>query len=77
MREEATALGARRSALGTDGGLIARVGCVLRTVLGAPDYARYVAHRRVMHPGEPVMAEREFLRERERARYERPGARCC
>ncbi|HUO51112.1 MAG TPA: YbdD/YjiX family protein [Gemmatimonadaceae bacterium] len=62
--------GAEREA----GGRIARV---IRRILGAPDYERYVAHRRAKHPGEPVMSRDEFVRDRQAARYERPGARCC
>jgi uncharacterized short protein YbdD (DUF466 family) len=50
---------------------------VLRTVLGAPDYERYVAHRQAAHPGEPVLDRAGFERERMAARYDRPGSRCC
>jgi uncharacterized short protein YbdD (DUF466 family) len=54
-----------------------RVGRVLRTILGAPDYERYVAHVRACHPDRAPMSRDEFARERLAARYERPGARCC
>jgi uncharacterized short protein YbdD (DUF466 family) len=50
---------------------------VLLRMLGVPDYERYVAHARTCHPDEPVMSRDEFMRERQAARYERPGARCC
>jgi uncharacterized short protein YbdD (DUF466 family) len=50
---------------------------VIRRVIGAPDYERYVAHRREKHAGEPVMSLEEFVRDRQAARYERPGSRCC
>jgi uncharacterized short protein YbdD (DUF466 family) len=58
-------------------GAIARVARALRTMLGVPDYERYVAHCRLRHPGDPVMSHDAFVRERLAARYERPGSRCC
>jgi uncharacterized short protein YbdD (DUF466 family) len=36
---------------------------------GVPDYEVYTAHRRVHHPGEPIMSYAEFFHERQRARY--------
>jgi uncharacterized short protein YbdD (DUF466 family) len=54
--------------------LVART---LRTVMGAPDYDRYVAHLRRRHPGHVPMPREEFVRERLDARYSKPGARCC
>lgn len=50
---------------------------LLRALLGAPDYERYLAHMRAHHPGAPVLDPGAFERERLAARYERPGARCC
>jgi uncharacterized short protein YbdD (DUF466 family) len=50
---------------------------VARTVLGVPDYERYLAHVRTTHPNEPPLTRDEFGRERLDARYSRPGARCC
>ena len=50
---------------------------VVRRVIGVPDYDRYVEHRAEKHPGEPVMTREEFTRERQTARYETPGGRCC
>jgi len=38
-------------------------------MVGVPDYDTYVAHRRVHHPGEPVMSYTEFFQERQLARY--------
>lgn len=55
----------------------ARVARVLRAILGAPDYERYVAHVRARHPDRAPMTRAEFARERLAARYDRPGARCC
>jgi uncharacterized short protein YbdD (DUF466 family) len=50
---------------------------VLHAVLGVPNYERYVRHLREHHPECPVPSRRDFERERMKARYERPGSRCC
>jgi uncharacterized short protein YbdD (DUF466 family) len=50
---------------------------VLRTIIGVPDYDRYLRHMRVRHPGCAVLSKAEFARERLEARYSRPGSRCC
>ncbi len=55
----------------------ARAAAVVRRIIGAPDYAAYVAHVRAHHPGREPLGEREFERERLTARYEKPGSRCC
>ncbi len=73
--------GTRRSALGTRRAAVrralARAARVARAVIGVPDYERYLEHRRSRHPDEPLLSQEQFAREGERARYERPGARCC
>ncbi len=56
---------------------IQRTAALLRRIIGAPDYATYVAHVRAHHPEREPLGEREFLAERLNARYEKPGARCC
>ncbi len=50
---------------------------VLRAVVGAPDYERYVAHCRSQGAGAPALDRAAFERERLAARYDRPGSRCC
>lgn len=58
----------------------ARAAETARLMVGVPDYPRYVAHRRARHPGEPVMTEAEFHRDRLARRYGGgPGSppRCC
>ena len=40
-----------------------------RLMVGVPDYETYVAHRRAIHPGLPMMTYTEFFRERQDARY--------
>lgn len=54
-----------------------RWAAMLRRIIGAPDYAAYVAHVQAHHPGRTPMTEREFVNERLSARYEKPGSRCC
>lgn len=48
-----------------------------RLVAGAPDYERYLAHVRRRHPQAVPLTRDAYARDRERARYDRPGARCC
>lgn len=51
-----------------------------RLMVGVPDYEAYVAHRKEMHPDEPVMSYEEFFRERQDSRYGVNGgkiSRCC
>lgn len=50
---------------------------VVRTIIGAPDYDRYVAHVRKCHPDHVPLSRDEFARERLQARYNQPGNRCC
>ena len=40
-----------------------------RLMIGVPDYETYVAHRRAIHPDQPIMTYVEFFRERQQARY--------
>ncbi|MEO7040547.1 MAG: YbdD/YjiX family protein [Gemmatimonadaceae bacterium] len=56
---------------------MARAVKAVRAVVGAPDYARYLAHQRSKHPDATPLSREEFARERERARYEGTGSRCC
>ncbi|MDQ6690521.1 MAG: YbdD/YjiX family protein [Gemmatimonadota bacterium] len=49
----------------------------IRTMLGVPDYARYLAHMREAHPGDRVMTETEFNHSRMNDRYSQPGSKCC
>ena len=56
---------------------VRRVAKVVRTIIGAPDYDRYVAHVRECHPGQAVLSRDEFAKNRMEARYNQPGNRCC
>jgi uncharacterized short protein YbdD (DUF466 family) len=40
-----------------------------RLMVGVPDYQSYVEHRKIYHPGEPIMTYKEFFWERQQARY--------
>ena len=50
---------------------------VVRAIIGAPDYERYVAHMREHHPECQIATRDEFMRQRLESRYSKPGARCC
>jgi uncharacterized short protein YbdD (DUF466 family) len=50
---------------------------VVRAIIGAPDYERYVAHMRDHHPECQIATRDEFMRQRLESRYSKPGARCC
>jgi len=54
-----------------------RVLRVVRSIIGAPDYERYVSHMESRHPACAVMSRDEFTRQRLESRYSRPGSRCC
>jgi uncharacterized short protein YbdD (DUF466 family) len=56
---------------------VAGVRWYLREVSGESGYDRYVSHMRRDHPGQPVMARREYERSRQDAREASPRARCC
>jgi uncharacterized short protein YbdD (DUF466 family) len=56
---------------------LARVGAVLRRVVGAPDYEGYLAHVRAHHPDVEPLGRDEFYLARLEERYSKPGARCC
>jgi uncharacterized short protein YbdD (DUF466 family) len=57
--------------------LLARAAHVVRLVIGAPDYERYLAHVRRAHPGEVPLSRDAFAHDALARRYERPGSRCC
>ena len=54
-----------------------RVAKVVRTIIGVPDYERYVTHVRECHPDREPMSRNEFAKSRLDARYNQPGNRCC
>jgi len=50
---------------------------ILRTVIGAPDYDRYVSHMSAHHPGCELITRDDFMKQRLESRYSKPGSRCC
>lgn len=56
---------------------VRRVAKVVRTIIGAPDYERYVDHVQKCHPDRTPMTRDEFAKSRLEARYNQPGNRCC
>jgi uncharacterized short protein YbdD (DUF466 family) len=50
---------------------------VMRRVIGAPDYDRYLAHMRERHPDRTPPTRSDFMSSCLSARYDRPGSRCC
>jgi uncharacterized short protein YbdD (DUF466 family) len=56
---------------------LARAACVIRRVIGVPDYERYVAHVRSAHPELTPLSREDFARDALARRYDRPGSRCC
>ena len=57
--------------------LLARAAWVVRRVIGAPDYDRYLAHLREAHRGATPLTREQFAREALARRYDQPGSRCC
>jgi uncharacterized short protein YbdD (DUF466 family) len=56
---------------------VQRLGAVVRRIIGAPDYDRYLDHVSLRHPGTTPMSRDEFARDALARRYDRPGSRCC
>ena len=54
-----------------------RTASVLRNVIGAPDYERYLTHVTRRHPDTTPLSREEFARDALSRRYDRPGSRCC
>ena len=50
---------------------------VIRRIIGAPDYERYLAHQRTCHPAESPLSREAFARDALSRRYNQPGSRCC
>jgi uncharacterized short protein YbdD (DUF466 family) len=49
----------------------------LRTIIGVPDYERYIEHCRTHHPDSVPMTRDEFVIDRLNSKYSKPGTRCC
>jgi uncharacterized short protein YbdD (DUF466 family) len=57
--------------------VLRKIRAVLRTIIGAPDYDRYLAHMRQAHPDVRPLSLQAFAEERMARRYDQPGGRCC
>ena len=57
--------------------IASRVAQTVRTVIGVPDYQRYVEHMRVKHPNDKPLSREEFASQRMEDRYAKAGSRCC
>ena len=56
---------------------VRRAAVVVRRIIGAPDYDRYLAHVSIRHPDATPLTREEFARDALARRYDRPGSRCC
>jgi uncharacterized short protein YbdD (DUF466 family) len=56
---------------------LARIAQVIRRVIGAPDYERYLAHQRRCHRDEVPLTREAFAKDALTRRYSQPGNRCC
>ena len=56
---------------------MARFASVVRRVIGAPDYERYLAHVQRAHPGTTPLTQRQFVRDAMARRYGKGASRCC
>ena len=56
---------------------IGRAGSVVRRIIGAPDYDGYLAHMRARHPERTPLSRDGFMSAQLKARFEKPGSRCC
>ena len=57
--------------------VLRRAAAIVRLVIGVPDYDRYLEHMRERHPQAVPLSREQFVMGYLRARYEKPGARCC
>ena len=56
---------------------LARIGAIVRRILGVPDYERYLAHAARQHPGAAVLTRGEFCAREIERKHGRGGVRCC
>ena len=56
---------------------VADVGSLLRRMIGAPDYERYLAHVTTHHPDVTPLSREAFAQDALARRYDQPGSRCC
>ena len=54
-----------------------RVAAIVRQIIGAPNYERYVAYMTTNHPECALLSRDAFFKERMNQKYTQPGSRCC
>ena len=54
-----------------------RAAAVVRCVIGAPDYERYLTHVRLAHPGKTPLTREQFVNDAMARRYGKNASRCC
>jgi uncharacterized short protein YbdD (DUF466 family) len=57
--------------------VLSRIASVVRRVIGAPDYERYLKHVQAAHPGRKPLSHDEFVRDAMARRYGKGASRCC
>ena len=57
--------------------ILRRMSSTIRTIVGMPDYRRYLDHCRLRHPGERVLSPSEYYAEFVTRRYGNGPSRCC
>jgi uncharacterized short protein YbdD (DUF466 family) len=57
-------------------GVLAQIANVMRRIIGAPDYERYLLHCRQAHPDMEPLTEQEFIADHMNRKV-KPGSRCC
>jgi uncharacterized short protein YbdD (DUF466 family) len=50
---------------------------VVKTIIGVPDYERYLKLQCERHPDQTPLTKDEFYVDRMKAKYTRVGQRCC
>jgi len=56
---------------------LSRFASVIRRVIGAPDYERYLTHVRLAHPGKTPLTREQFVNDAMARRYGKNASRCC
>jgi uncharacterized short protein YbdD (DUF466 family) len=62
---------------GRESGWFERAACIVRRMIGVPDYDVYLTHMREHHPDLEPLSRDDFVRQRMESRYQKAGTRCC
>lgn len=54
-----------------------RAAVIIRQIIGAPNYERYVEFMSKNHPECTLLSRDAFYKERMTQKYTQPGSRCC